>query len=112
MIHRTTLGAPLTDEEYNEMQKALNEARRLVAKIPPELEPADLLHCATLIIECGFNLRDKIQRGLNAANQRGAKRHLGGYRHLRVVPKRTVAEDVQADIDAILDFIKPGSPEK
>jgi hypothetical protein len=85
--HKTTLGAPLTDDEYEVMQLALARAKLAIASIPLGLEPHEMLQKATLMIECGFNLRDHIQRGLNAANQRSATRLVGGYRgrNLKVV---------------------------
>ena len=106
MVHRTTLGIPLTEEEYQRMESSLISAKTAIASIPLGLEPTDLLRSASLIIDCGFNLRDHIQRGLNEANQRGVKAQLGGHRrHLKVVPTKEDTE-IQADINEILDVLK------
>jgi hypothetical protein len=105
--YKTTLGAPLTDDEYNEMQKALLDAKMYLTMVQIGLDPVALLNVATGIIDHGFKLRDAIQRGFNEANRRSATKLVGGARHLKVVSKAPVARSsTQVDIDDILRGIK------
>jgi len=110
-IHKTTLGAELTEEEYDGLQRAVMRAKLAINSIELDLEPHQMLQKATLIVETGFNLRDHVQRTMTAANLRkvegrGAKEPL----HLRVVGRPKIASDTQADIDAVLDTLLKGKP--
>jgi len=103
----TTLGAPLSPEEYEKMQMAFIFARRWMNATSHEQRPEEFLGIATKMIDFGFKLRDAVQHGFNAANDRAFRSSTRTPLHKAVaktVP--TTFTFSAADLEAALQAVK------
>ena len=105
--HVTTLGAPISYEEYEVMQQTFLNTKMWLTMVPHTMPPEKFLAVATRLIEEGFRLRDAVQKGLNAANARRTKIPVGGYRtpDKKKLPT-ALSMFSQADIQAALEVIR------
>lgn len=87
--HKTTLNAPLTDEEYNSIQRVLDSTRVFIQLVPDGLPPEKLAEIGTRLVDFGFKLSTAVYNATGEANRRAfqpQKPFRRGIARLRVVP--------------------------
>ena len=102
ITHKTTLGAPLTAEEHDDILLEFLTAKAWMNAVNEhDLPPEKFLELGRMLVESGFRLRDAVNRAFTAANARGTKTPLKGL--LKPMKPRPRPERPSADVE-ILDL--------
>jgi len=109
MEPKTTLGAPLSPEEYEAMQLSLINTKEWIENVSHNQPPEKFLEIANNLISAGFNLRAVVQKGFNDANRRTlmlrARQPVGGARVALSKPSLQI-DVLESDILAALDIVQ------
>ena len=110
----TTLNAPLTCDEYKQMEDALIATKNFARGIQLGMPPEEILKAMTKLIDFCFKTRDAIQSGWNHANSRHlaatAKRPLGGARS-KPAETNDIVKKLLSDKDTLMAALEALSKE-